>query len=68
MDEEGFERLGNALKRLELFEEAIVALNQALVRYPHNKPLRLLLAETLGNLGRDSDAEKHYKALLENNR
>jgi len=65
LDAEQFVRLGDALRRLELFDEARVVLDQAVARFPDSRRLRFYLAQTLGNLGRYDDAEKQYQILLD---
>lgn len=64
LDKSGFERLGDALRQLEMFDEARLALDQAVAEYPEARRLRFLLAQTLGNLGRYEDAEAQYTILL----
>jgi tetratricopeptide (TPR) repeat protein len=65
LDAEGFERLGDALIQLRLFEEAGAELSLGVARFPEVRSLRLRLAQTLGELGRYDDAEIHYKTLLD---
>ena len=65
LDAEGFERLGDALIQLRLFEEAGAELSLGVARFPEVRSLRLRLAQTLGELGRYDDAEMHYKTLLD---
>jgi cellulose synthase/poly-beta-1,6-N-acetylglucosamine synthase-like glycosyltransferase/tetratricopeptide (TPR) repeat protein len=60
-----FTRLGDALRRLGLLEEAGVALNQGVARFPESRRLRYYLAETLNGLGRYEAAETQYRVLLE---
>jgi tetratricopeptide (TPR) repeat protein len=57
--------LGDALRRLEMLDEANVALQQAVARFPQTRRLRFYLAQTLGSLGRYDDAETQYKVLLD---
>jgi tetratricopeptide (TPR) repeat protein len=64
MDATGFERLGDALRQLDMFEEARVALSYAIDKYPQIRRLRFDLAQTLGSLGRYDDAEAQYTILL----
>jgi cellulose synthase/poly-beta-1,6-N-acetylglucosamine synthase-like glycosyltransferase/tetratricopeptide (TPR) repeat protein len=64
LDAAGFERLGDALRRLGMFTEANAVLDHAVAEYPKSRRLRFYLAETLGNLGRYDDAEKQYEILL----
>jgi tetratricopeptide (TPR) repeat protein len=65
MDATGFERLGDALRQLDMFEEARVALSYAIDKYPHIRRLRFDLAQTLASLGRYDDAEAQYTILLD---
>jgi predicted Zn-dependent protease len=60
-----FERLGDALRKLGLFDEARIALAAAVAEFPDQRRLRLRLAQTLGELGRYDDAEVQYKTLLD---
>ncbi len=64
-DAEGFERFGDALRRLGRFDEAGVVLGQGVEQFPQERRLRFYLAQTLGSLGRYDDAEKQYRELLD---
>ena len=64
LDATQFERLADALRRLELLREAGVALDRGVARFPDARRLRFYLAETFGGLGRYDDAESQYKILL----
>jgi tetratricopeptide (TPR) repeat protein len=64
LDTAGFERFGDALRRLGMYEEAGIVLKQAVAEFPKTRRLRFYLAETLNNLGRYDDAEVQYKLLL----
>lgn len=64
LDALGFERLGDALRRLGMFVEARHALDRAVAEYPQARRLRFLLAQTLDSLGRYEDAEVQYTILL----
>lgn len=63
-DATGLVRLGNALRRLDMLEEARATLNYAVGKYPKDRRLRFDLAQTLGSLGRYDDAEAQYRILL----
>jgi tetratricopeptide (TPR) repeat protein len=65
LDARDFERLSDALRQLGMFEEARVALEQAVASFPQSRQLRFYLAQTLGNLGRYDDAEVQYVHLLQ---
>jgi cellulose synthase/poly-beta-1,6-N-acetylglucosamine synthase-like glycosyltransferase/tetratricopeptide (TPR) repeat protein len=65
LDAEGFERLGDALRRLGLLEEASIALDKAVVEFPQARRLRFYLAQVFDSLGRYDDAESQYKILLD---
>lgn len=64
LDTVGFTRLGDALDRLGMYEEARVALSHGIAKYPEDRRLRFLLAQTLNSLGRYDDAETQYRVLL----
>ena len=64
LDAAGFERLGDALRQLDMFNESQHALDRAVAEYPQARRLRFLLAQTLGSLGRYEDAEAQYTILL----
>ena len=64
LDATGFERLSDALRQLDLFQEASYVLDKAVVAYPKSRRLRFNLAQTLVSLGRYGDAEKQYEILL----
>jgi tetratricopeptide (TPR) repeat protein len=64
LDAVGFERFGDALRRLGMFDEARAVLDRAVGKYPTTRRLRFSLAQTLGSLGRYDDAEKQYGILL----
>lgn len=65
LDARGCERLGDALRRLNMYGEANDVLRQGVSQYPDVRRLRLLWAQTLVNLGRYEEAESQYKVLLD---
>jgi spermidine synthase len=56
--------LGNAYVRLERWDDAVKALQQALVKQRHNTEWRLLQAEALIHLHRTREAEIRYRQVL----
>jgi tetratricopeptide (TPR) repeat protein len=65
LDVEGYLRLGDALRQLELYKEAGIVLTKAVAEYPDNNHLRLRLAQTLASLGQYDKADMQYKILLD---
>jgi cellulose synthase/poly-beta-1,6-N-acetylglucosamine synthase-like glycosyltransferase/tetratricopeptide (TPR) repeat protein len=64
LDSRGFERLSEALRRCDMFEQARRTLDRAIAVFPKSRRLRFYLAQALDGLGRYDDAAVQYGILL----